>query len=184
MTKRVFDVVFSLMCIALLFPVLLISLVMASIDTNSTGFFLQERIGRFGKPFTIFKLRTMHRKTGKISNIGAFFRNYKLDELPQLWNVLLGNMSMVGPRPDVPGYYDNLQGEARKILKLKPGLTSLAAIKYANEEAVLQQQQNPLHYNDTVLFPDKVKLNLDYYDRHTFFGDLKIIGQTFLILFK
>ncbi|MGV8947307.1 MAG: sugar transferase [Lutibacter sp.] len=184
MTKRIFDLTFSLIAIALFFPVLLICLLLASADTNSTGLFLQERIGRLGKPFTIFKLRTMHSKTSNISHIGTFFRKFKLDELPQLFNVLLGNMSVVGPRPDVPGYYDNLKGEARKILELKPGLTSIATIKYADEEAILLQQQNPLLYNDTVLFPDKVKLNLDYYDHHTFFGDLKIIGQTLLVLFK
>ncbi|MFA5298898.1 MAG: sugar transferase [Lutibacter sp.] len=184
MTKRVFDIAFSLMAIVLLFPVLLISLILASADTNSTGIFLQERIGRLGKPFTIFKLRTMHSKTGNISGIGTFFRKFKLDELPQLFNVLLGNMSVVGPRPDISGYYDNLKGEAYKILELKPGLTSLATIKYANEEAILLQQENPLLYNDTVLFPDKVKLNLDYYYHHSFFGDIKIIWQTVLMLFS
>ena len=184
MKKRIFDLTFSLIAIALLFPLLFICLLLASADTNSTGLFLQKRIGRLGKPFTIFKLRTMHRKTGNISHIGTFFRKFKLDELPQLFNVLIGSMSVVGPRPDVPGYYDNLKGEARKILELKPGLTSWATIKYADEETILLQQQNPLLYNDTVLFPDKVKLNLDYYYHHTFFGDLKIIGQTLLVLFK
>ena len=183
MTKRVFDIAFSLTAIVLLLPVLLICLILASADTNSTGLFLQERIGRLGKPFTIFKLRTMHSRTVKISGIGTFFRRFKLDELPQLFNVLLGNMSVVGPRPDISGYYDHLKGEARKILELKPGLTSGAAIKYANEETILLQQENPLLYNDTVLFPDKVKLNLDYYYHHSFFGDLKIVWQTVLMLF-
>ena len=113
-----------------------------------------------------------------ISWFGNFIRKTKIDELPQLFNVLIGNMSIVGPRPDVPGYYDRLQGEERKILELKPGFTSLATLKYANEEILLAQQENPLYYNDTILFPDKVKLNLDYYYNHTFFGDLKIIWKT------
>ena len=87
-------------------------------------------------------------------------------------------MSFVGPRPDIPGYYDTLEGENRKILQLKPGLTSSASIKYANEDALLDQQENPLIYNDTVLFPDKVRMNLEYYYNHSFIGDLKIIWQT------
>lgn len=183
MTKRIFDITFSLTGIILLFPVLLICLILATSDTHSTGIFLQKRIGQFGKPFIIFKLRTMHTKTNKISGIGTFLRKYKLDEFLQLFNVLQGKMSVVGPRPDVSGYYDKLEGEDRKILELKPGLTSLAAIKYANEEELLAQQENPLKFNDEVLFPDKVKMNLDYYDHRTFLGDLKIIGETVWALF-
>jgi lipopolysaccharide/colanic/teichoic acid biosynthesis glycosyltransferase len=122
-------------------------------------------------------MKEVHRvKT--ISRFGNFIRKTKIDELPQLFNLLIGNMSVVGPRPDVVGYYDKLQGEERKILELKPGLTSLATLKYANEETLLAQQENPLHYNDIILFPDKVKLNLHYYHTRTFFGDLKIIWKT------
>lgn len=113
-----------------------------------------------------------------ISRFGNFIRKTKIDELPQLLNVLMGQMSIVDPLPDVPGYYDKLQGTDRKILELKPGLTSPATLKYVNEETLLAQQENPLHYNDTILFPDKVKLNLYYYHTRTFFGDLKIIWQT------
>ena len=105
-------------------------------------------------------------------------RHSKLDELPQLWNIIIGNMSFVGPRPDIAGYYDLLQGENRKILELKPGLTSLASIKYAHEEYILAQQENPLGYNDTVIFPDKVKMNLEYYYSNSIYGDLKIIWKT------
>ncbi len=119
-----------------------------------------------------------------ISRFGNLIRKAKIDELPQLFNVLLGEMSIVGPRPDVLGYYDQLQGEERKILELKPGLTSLATIKYANEEVILKQQENPVQYNNEVIFPDKVKMNLKYYYTHTFWGDIKIIGQTLLVLFK
>lgn len=105
-------------------------------------------------------------------------RKSKIDELPQLFNVLFGTMSLVGPRPDIPGYYDTLQGENRKILKLKPGITSEASIKYANEEVVLEQQPNPLQYNDEVIFPDKVKMNLEYYYKQSFWLDLKILFKT------
>jgi len=182
--KRIFDIIFAFIGVIILLPLLLLSWLIAGMDTNSNGLFLQERIGRFGKPFTIYKLRTMHFKTSAVSKTGAFLRKFKLDEFPQLLNVLQGTMSIVGPRPDVPGYYDKLEGEDRKILQLKPGLTSLAAIKYANEEDLLNQQENPLQYNDTVLFPDKIKMNLHYYYHHTFFGDIKIVWQTLLAFFK
>ncbi len=118
--------------------------------------------------------------TGNISAFGKFLRKSKLDELPQLINVLKGDMSFVGPRPDIPGYYDKLEGEQRNVLNLKPGITSEASIKYKNEEAILKGQANPLKYNDEVIFPDKVKMNLDYYYKRTFFGDIKIILKTFI----
>ncbi len=182
MFKRLFDFIMAFIASIILFPVISITLILAAFDTKSKGVFVQKRIGQFGKPFTIYKLRTMHINTCKVSKIGAFLRKYKLDELPQLFNVLKGEMSLVGPRPDIAGYYDRLEGENRKILELKPGLTSKAAIKYANEELLLKQQKNPTHYNDTVLFPDKVRMNLDYYYNHTFLGDIKIILQTFRVL--
>ncbi len=112
---------------------------------------------------------------GTISSYGNFLRSSKLDELPQLLNIFLGTMSFVGPRPDVPGYYDTLEGEAQKILELKPGLCSRAALKYYNEETLLAKQKEPLKYNDEVIFPDKVRMNLEYYYNRSFFGDLKII---------
>jgi len=179
MTKRIFDIIFSLFVLLFLNWLIIFFWIIISIDTQSNGFFIQERIGQFSKIFKIYKLKTIHPKTGIISRIGAFFRKSKIDELPQLWNVLIGTMSFVGSRPDVVGYYDRLEGENRKILELKPGITSLASIKYANEEAVLAQQINPLDYNDSIIFPDKVKMNLDYYKNHSFIGDLKIIFKTF-----
>jgi lipopolysaccharide/colanic/teichoic acid biosynthesis glycosyltransferase len=106
------------------------------------------------------------------------FRKSKFDELPQFYNVILGDMSVVGPRPDIQGYYDKLEGEDRKILELKPGITSEASIKYRNEDALLEQQVDPVLYNDTVIFPDKVKMNLHYYYTHSFIKDLKIILKT------
>ena len=184
MIKRFFDFIFSLGAIILLSPIFLVCWLLASIDTFSNGLFLQARIGQYGKPFTIYKFRTMHLNKGAISKVGAFFRKFKLDELPQLLNVLQGSMSIVGPRPDILGYYDKLEGENRKVLELKPGLTSEAAIKYANEEAVLSTIENPLQYNDDVIFPDKVRINLDYYYNRSFWGDLKIIFKTIVKLFK
>ena len=183
MSKQIFDRCFALFGLVLLFPIFITCWVLAAIDTHSNGLFLQTRIGQYGKPFTIYKLRTMHCKTRNVSNIGAFLRRYKFDELPQLANVCLGTMSIVGPRPDIVGSYDKLQGEERKVLELKPGLTSEAAIKYANEEQVLAQQENPLLYNDTILFPDKVRMNLAYYYNHTFWGDIKIIWKTLVSLY-
>jgi len=120
----------------------------------------------------------MDAKMHSISVFGKFLRKSKIDELPQLFNVLVGDMSFVGPRPDIPGYYDILTGEARKILELKPGLTSEASLKYYDEDSLLAQQEDPLLYNDTILFPDKVYMNLHYYYNRSFLGDLKIILKT------
>lgn len=179
-TKRIFDILFSLIGLLFFGWLILLFWLLASFDTKSNGFFFQNRVGQFGKIFKIVKLKTIIPKTEEITPIGAFLRKYKIDELPQFWNVLIGKMSIVGPRPDILGYYDILEGENRKILELKPGLTSLASIKYANEEEILGLQENPLVYNDTVIFPDKVRMNLDYYYNHSFFGDLKIIVITVL----
>lgn len=114
----------------------------------------------------------------RITPLGAKLRKYKLDELPELWNVLKGDMSLVGPRPDVPGYADRLQGEDRLVLKLRPGITGPASLKYANEEEILAQVADPRRYNDEVIFPDKVRINLDYYYNRTFCGDIRLIFQT------
>lgn len=126
----------------------------------------------------------MNGNNNKISPIGSFLRKYKIDELPQLLNILKGEMSFVGPRPDIEGYYDKLTGEERKILELKPGLTSEASIIFRNEEELLAKQNNPLKYNDEVLFPEKIRLNLDYYYNRSISLDLKIILRTLLTLFK
>jgi lipopolysaccharide/colanic/teichoic acid biosynthesis glycosyltransferase len=179
MSKRLFDLFFALLGIVISVLLLFILYILASIDTKQNGIFSQKRIGQFGTPFTIYKIRTFGLSEEKpISKLGAFLRNSKLDELPQLWNIVIGNMSFVGPRPDIAGYYDVLEGENRKILELKPGLTSLASIKYANEEYLLEIQENPIEYNDTIIFPDKVKMNLDYYYSNSISGDLKIIWKT------
>lgn len=178
--KRLFDLLFSFVGLLLVSPLILIMALGAALDTGSTGFFLQDRVGQNGKLFRIIKLRTISAKTFAISKYGKFLRRSKIDELPQLYNVLIGEMSFVGPRPDVPGYADVLKGKDRAFLKLKPGLTGLASLKYRNEEALLALERNPLQYNDTVIWPDKVRLN-NWYEEHRSFGmDLLILCYTFL----
>lgn len=182
MIKRGFDVFFSIIILLLFFWVLMICWLLAVIDTKTNGIFLQERIGQYGAVFKIYKLRTikleLNLKKPVISKIGQILRKFKLDELPQIFNVLKGEMSIVGPRPDIAGYYDLLEGENRKILTLKPGLTSPASLKYNQEEKILQEHENPLFYNDTFIFPDKIKMNLAYYYNRSFWGDLVIILKT------
>ncbi|WP_339838351.1 sugar transferase [uncultured Flavobacterium sp.] len=176
--KRIFDIVFSVVGLLFMGWVILLTIVIASFDTKSNGLFTQDRVGQYGKLFKIFKIKSMKDKTQQISSFGRFLRKSKLDELPQLLNILLGQMSFVGPRPDIPGYYDKLEGESRKILSLKPGLTSEASIKYAKEEKLLTQQVDPLAYNNNVIFPDKVKMNLKYYYNQSIFLDLQILFRT------
>lgn len=176
--KRLFDIIFALFTVLLLSPILLLSWLCVVIITQTNGLFCQIRIGQYGIPFTIYKLRTIDAKTQKVSRFGVFLRQSKLDELPQVFNILKGDMSFVGPRPDIPGYYDTLTGEARKLLLLKPGLTCEASLKYADEEALLAKQDNPLLYNDTVIFPDKIAMNLVYFHNRSFFGDMIILLRT------
>ena len=142
--------------------------------------FKQIRIGKNGVPFTIYKLRTIPEGATIPNAWGAFLRKSKLDELPQLLNVLKGEMTLVGPRPDVPGYADLLQGDNRIILTLKPGITGLASLKYRNEEQLLAQQPHPQHYNDEVIWPDKVRINKWYASNRTFLIDLQIIFYTLI----
>lgn len=142
--------------------------------------FKQIRIGKNGVPFTIYKLRTIPEGATIPNAWGAFLRKSKLDELPQLLNVLKGEMTLVGPRPDVPGYADLLQGDDRIILTLKPGITGLASLKYRNEEQLLAQQPNPKQYNDEVIWPDKVRINKWYASNRTFLIDLQIIFYTLI----
>ncbi len=178
--KRFFDLFLSILLIVLISPFLVLGYLVACIDTFSNGLFTQQRVGQYGALFTIYKLKTIRPVSQKISPIGRFLRKSKIDELPQLFNVLNGTMSFVGPRPDIEGYYDKLEGEARKILELKPGITSEASIKYANEEILLEKQQNPLQYNDQIIFPDKVKMNLEYFYNQSLWLDIKIIFRTIL----
>lgn len=180
--KAIIDYGLTIPLVMVFFPFFIVLFLLASYDTGFPGVFTQIRIGQFGRPFTIYKLRTYHPKTLKKSNIGVWLRKTKLDELPQLFNILRGNMSIVGPRPDIPGYYDTLKGENRLILQLKPGLTSEAGLKFRNEEELLATKKNSLQYNDEVLFPEKVRMNLEYYHQVSLKKDLEIIFKTFFIL--
>ena len=189
MIKRFFDLTFSLIGILILFPLMLIISLVIKLDSKGPIFFIQNRVGKDGKLFAMIKFRSMSvfqtskstvsvKGDVRITKVGTFIRKYKLDELPELWNVLLGQMSIVGPRPDVKGFADELQGEDRLILELRPGITGPASLKYANEEELLSHQENPEKYNNEVIFPDKVRINLDYYYNQNLILDLKIIFAT------
>lgn len=170
-------------------PVLIILWVLVKIKMpDGAPIFKQDRVGKNATIFTIYKFRTMSNEQytssisvsgqSRITKFGVILRKYKFDELPELWNVLIGDMSLVGPRPDVPGYADSLLGEDRKILLLRPGITGEASLKYANEEELLSRVEDPKEYNNQVIFPDKVRINLNYYYHHNLYGDIKIILQT------
>ena len=187
--KYLFDRAASLLGLLVLWPVLIIIALLIKVRMpGGPVIFKQQRVGRNGELFTMYKFRSMtvsHSGSSvsvagesRITPLGSILRKYKLDELPELWNVLKGDMSFVGPRPDVPGYADRLQGENRLILKLRPGITGPASLKCANEEEILAQVSNPVKYNDEVIFPDKVRINLNYYHNHTFWGDIRLIFQT------
>lgn len=187
--KRSFDIGASFIGLLVFWPLITVTWYLARRDTGSTGFFRQERIGRGGKVFKVIKLRTMLPVEGttvtqvgdaRITKLGAKLRLYKLDELPQLWNVLIGDMSFVGPRPDVPGFMDKLTGSDRRILKLRPGITGPATLKYRDEEELLAKVDNPEHYNVDVIWPDKVRINLEYLDNWSFAKDLTYIVKTVL----
>ena len=185
--KRIFDIIFSFLGLILFSWLVFLSWIIASIETRSNGFFMQKRVGKYGKPFNIIKIKTMHNAGSsrkimidnlRITKSGRFFRKTKIDELPQLYNVLIGKMSFVGPRPDIFGFADKLKGEDRKILSILPGITSLASLKYKNEEEILSKKNNPDKFNKDVIYPDKVRLNLEYIKERSFVLDLKIILRT------
>lgn len=189
--KRLFDIFASFFGLLILWPVLLIVAILIKVKMpGGPIFFTQKRVGRHVKLFTMIKFRTMTvghsgssvsvKGESRITPLGATLRKYKLDELPELWNVLKGDMSFVGPRPDVPGYADKLTGEERKILELRPGITGPASMKYSNEEELLAQQPDPVKYNNEVIWPDKVRINLEYKKRRNIWLDIKIIIYTVL----
>ena len=187
--KRSFDVSLSFIGLVLILPVIVISWIMASIEFRSNGFFTQLRVGKNGHLFRIFKIKTMKKNKGiynnitmtndvRITRIGAFFRRTKIDELPQLWNVFVGQMSLVGPRPDVPGYLDKLQGGDRVVLSVRPGITGPAQLAYRDEEKILFNQVDAIKYNDKVIWPDKVRINRKYIENYTLFKDFYYIWKT------
>lgn len=213
--KWIFDRLASLFGLLILWPVLLIVAILIKIKMpGGPAFFCQERVGRGGKLFTCHKFRTMTVKhsgstisvagDSRITPFGAKLRHYKIDELPGLWDVLIGNMSFVGPRPDVPGYADKLEGDDRKVLKLRPGITGPATLKYRMEDEMiadfiseikneklkvingleipqgLSDQDLAVWYNDNIIYPDKVRLNKYYYEHYSFLKDMEMIFATVL----
>lgn len=190
--KYLFDKAFSAIGLIVLSPIMLAVAVMIRLKMpNGPVIFRQQRVGQHGRLFTMYKFRSMtvagEGKTSvaategaRITPLGATLRKYKIDELPELWNVLKGDMSFVGPRPDVPGYADKLQGDDREMLLLKPGITGPSSLKYRNEEELLAKVENPLEYNDNVIFPDKVRINRYYLHHYSFVDDIKMILCTVL----
>ncbi len=189
--KFLFDRIVALFGLLFLWPVLIIVAILIKVKMpGGPAFFTQKRVGRNGKLFTMYKFRSMtvsHSGSSisvagesRITPFGAVLRKYKLDELPELWNVLKGDMSFVGPRPDVPGYADALVGKDRDILKLRPGITGPASLKYRNEEELLSTVDDPIAYNNEIIFPDKVRINLYYLNNYSFWMDIKMIICTVL----
>jgi len=186
--KRVFDLIFSLFGLVIFMIPILILIFIATFSTRQFGLFSQKRVGKHAKIFKIFKIRTMKyledenfitlKDDPRLTNVGKIFRKYHLDELPQLFNVLIGDMSLVGPRPDVSGYADLLQGEDRIILSVRPGITGPATIKFKNEEVLLAQQSDAKKYNDTIIWKEKVRINKKYILNWTLLGDINYIFKT------
>lgn len=203
--KWIFDRVVALIGLLLLWPVLLVVAIMVKIKMpGGPAFFVQKRVGQNGKLFKCHKFRTMtveHNGStvsvagdSRITPLGAKLRHYKIDELPGLWDVLIGKMSFVGPRPDVPGYADKLKGDDRDVLKLRPGITGPATLKYRLEDEMIAEyiakkqqegdfrdsQEIAVEYNDTVIYPDKVRLNCYYYRHYSFIKDIQMLFYTVL----
>lgn len=189
LNKRLFDFLVSLAGLVLVWPIILAAALTARRSTGESGFFRQTRIGRYGQPFKVIKIRTMRSKAGpsttvtvegdpRITPAGAFMRRYKIDELPQLINVLLGQMSFVGPRPDVPGFADQLTGDDRIVLTIRPGITGPATLAYRDEEFMLASSADPEAYNRDVIWPDKVRINKEYIQNYSLLKDLHYILVT------
>lgn len=189
--KYLFDRIMALIGLVVLSPVLFGVWILIRIKMpDGPAVFTQKRVGKDGRLFIMYKFRSMsaHHSgstvsvagESRITPLGAKLRRYKLDELPELWNVLIGDMSFVGPRPDVPGYADKLEGDDRRVLQLRPGITGPASLKYRDEEVLLAAQANPQEFNDKVIYPDKVRINLYYLDHYSFVADIKMIVATVL----
>lgn len=203
--KYLFDRLVALVGLLFLWPVLVVVAVLVKVKMpGGPVFFVQERVGKDGRIFKCHKFRTMRMNhngssvsvagDSRITPLGAVLRHYKLDELPELWDVLVGNMSFVGPRPDVPGYADKLVGADRDVLKLRPGITGPATLKYRLEDEMISEyvasrqasgdtrpmQEIATEYNDTVIYPDKVRLNCYYYRHYNFLKDIEMIFATVL----
>lgn len=190
--KRLFDLFFAIIGMFIFVIPVFILVVIASFSTKSFGIFYQDRVGQHAKLFKIYKIKTMLPNKSKnhittindkrITKFGKFLRKNKLDELPQIFNVLIGNMSFVGPRPDIQGYADKLKGDDRIILSVKPAITGPATIKFANEDALLAKFKDVLTYNKTVLWPQKVALNKEYIKNWSLIKDIGYLFKTLIRL--
>ncbi len=189
MLKRAFDFSAALAGLMLLSPVMLVLTVAVRLSSPGPALFIQDRVGRQGRLFRCAKFRTMRVGTDvegsvttaadtRITPVGRFLRRWKLDELPQLWNVLTGRMSFVGPRPDVPGYADRLHGDDRRVLDLRPGITGPATLLFREEERLLALARDPQAFNDAVVFPEKVRINREYLETASFWRDIGYILAT------
>ena len=202
--KRLFDILASFFGLLILWPLIIVVAILVKVKMpGGPAFFCQQRVGKDGKLFTCHKFRTMTVGHGgssvsvagesRITPLGAKLRHYKIDELPELWDVFIGKMSFVGPRPDVPGYADQLTGSDREVLRLRPGITGPATLKYRDEEDMIAEyiaanrgkdgmtdEQLAVWYNDNVIYPDKVRLNLYYLRHYSFWMDIRMIFATVL----
>lgn len=195
MAKRLFDIISSGIGLLCLSPVFIIMAVWIKLDSRGPMFYRQTRVGRHGRDFRIFKFRSMRvgsdkgrqitvgERDPRITRSGYFIRRYKIDELPQLINVFLGDMSIVGPRPEVRRYVDMYTEEQRKVFQVRPGITDPASIKYRNENELLSQADDPDTYYIEVIMPDKLAVNLEYINTRSFVGDIKIIFNTLFKIF-
>lgn len=196
MLKRTFDILASFCGLLLLSPLFIVVAIWIKLDSTGPVFYRQIRVGRGNKDFRLFKFRSMSVDSDKkglltvggrdsrITNSGYFIRKYKLDELPQLINVFIGDMSFVGPRPEVRRYVDIYTDEQLHVLDVRPGITDMASIKYRNENDLLEGAENPEEYYIKVIMPDKLRINLDYVAHHSFWGDIKMIFSTFVEIVK
>ena len=190
--KRIFDFFAALIGIIILSPIFIIVSIAIKLDSPGNIMFLQKRVGKCGKEFDIFKFRTMVTnaerlgiqitvgKDNRITKVGAFLRKYKIDELPQLFNVLKGDMSLVGPRPEVPKYVALYNEEQKKVLSVRPGITDLASLKYSDENDILGKVENPEEYYINVIMKDKLSLNLEYIEKSNLFFDISLVIKTIL----
>lgn len=193
-SKRIFDINLGIISLVIFLIPMMIFVIVASFSTKSFGIFSQNRVGKNAKLFRLYKIKSMrvndstnHITTSndlRVTKFGKFLRKSKMDELPQLFNVLIGDMSFVGPRPDVEGYADKLMGDDRIILSVKPGITGPATIKFNNEEELLAQQENPIKYNDEVIWPQKVVLNKIYVKEWSRLNDITYLFLTISQLFR
>lgn len=195
MFKRLFDVFTSALGLLLLFPFFSLIAIIIKLDSSGPVFYLQERVGQGGKVFKLFKFRTMYTGADKataitvgnrdprITHAGYYLRKFKVDELPQLINVLLGTMSLVGPRPEIKKFVDLYSTEQRRVIEVKPGITDYASIEFRNENELLDGKPDPIEFYVREIMPLKLNLNLKYIETRSFWIDLKIIGQTIWLIF-